>query len=173
MLLIYGDLIAHAPFFKPCSMSHEMAHRDRLWIGIRNLHRSQISVDVGIKVYFTLLDQLHHRSPGKQLRCRSDSEHASCGVDWGSFFDVRMSIALSEQELAIPHDRNDRPWNLVLLHIRFHYIVNKTSNCGGVVQIRSHCIWFSSLRGCIGNCRRDGFLQHEQAGPHTNYQKRQ
>ena len=50
-------------------------------IGRRDLEVLQVRVDVGIEIELALLDQLHDRGPGEQLRDRAGAEQRLRRID--------------------------------------------------------------------------------------------
>ena len=53
----------------------------------------EIAVDVGVEVELALLDLLHHRGPGEELRDRAGTEQGARGIDRRALRDVGIAEA--------------------------------------------------------------------------------
>ena len=86
-------------------MGEKIAHGDRRAEGFRDL---EIDIGVYILVEFdlALLDELHHRRPGEQLRNRAGADERRGRIHRLSGFNVGVAVALAGQEFPVLDDRN-------------------------------------------------------------------
>src|SRR6185437_2628136 len=87
---------------EPRRVRHQVAQCDRLAEARRDLE-IEVAVDVAVQVELVLLDQLHHRGPGEQLRDRADPEQRVCRRDRRAGLQVGIAVAVREQHLAVLH----------------------------------------------------------------------
>src|SRR5262245_5341827 len=101
-----------------------VAQRNRLGKRVRNLE-VQIIVYVAIKVEPALLHELHHGSPGKELRNGSWAEK---GVLWRNRplgRDIGVSISSGEENLSVLNNCNNRARDVATLELQRHEPVEK------------------------------------------------
>ena len=68
-----------------------MFEGDRLWIGIRDA-KIEIGVDIRVQVQLALLDELHHRRPGKGLADGTNPKDGLFRIDGNSILDIGVAI---------------------------------------------------------------------------------
>src|SRR6185312_15613264 len=104
-------------------------------------------VDVAVEIELVLLDQLHHRGPGEQLRDRADPEQRRRGRHRRARFEVGMTVTAREQHLAILH-HDDRAAGDVAArqHVRNHAAEERREVVCG--QRMRRCRW-CCRRGCL------------------------
>ena len=101
-----------------------------------------------------LLDQLHDRSPGEQLRDRARAEQRLVRVDGQLLLDVRVAEAFLQQDLAVLHDHDDAAGDVAARE----GVGQEAVEPGFEVfarELRCSRRWY--LRGCLRRGRRSGF----------------
>ncbi len=94
-------------------MRHQIAQRDRLAEGRRNLE-IEIGVDVGIEIELALAGELHHRRPGEELGDRAGAEQRALRIDQRAGRGIGDAVALLEQDLAVLHHHDHRARDIAL-----------------------------------------------------------
>ena len=73
--------------------------------GCRNLKGFEIDVDISIKVQLALLSELHYRRPDRELATEAHLKRW-IGRCFLPFIEIRISIALAEDDPAVFDDRH-------------------------------------------------------------------
>ena len=109
---------------------HDVAQRDRLAERLGHLE-VEVRVDVGVEVELALLDQLHDRGPGEELRDRAGAEERRLPVDGDALLDVGEAVALAEEDLAVLDDDDDGARDVRRAELRRHDAVEERLDVGG------------------------------------------
>ena len=132
---------------EPRPMGHEAAKRDRHAAIRRRDVEIQIVVHIAIEIELALLDELHHRDPGKELRDRAGAYQRLIRGHRAPALDVGVAIAAGKQDAAIlDHDR-DRARDLQAGKLVRHQRIEKGREIGvrDRVHGRRRC-WLSERR---------------------------
>ena len=124
-------------------MSHQISQGDRFAIPRRNFE-IEILVDVGIKVEFSSLDELHDRSPGEELGNRARPKQGELRIDWFLCSNVGIAKAAFGQRLTVFDDDDHGPRNTPGFHRIRHEPIEPRIDVG-LGQIMSRC---PDCRGC-------------------------
>jgi hypothetical protein len=92
--------------FETRGVGHNVPKRDRLWVRRWNLE-VEVVVYIAIEIKLSLLDQLHHGSPGEQLGDGYWAKESLVCDDRNALHHIGISVASCEENLAI-FDDNDR-----------------------------------------------------------------
>ena len=134
-------------------------------LGLRlgELEVLQIGVHVRIEIELALLDQLHHRGPGEQLRRRAWPEQRLFRIDRNAFLDVRVAVTLREQQSAVLDHRDRRARDGLGVELDGHGAVDELGQLRGGKRLRERprlrgrvLQWPGTRRSSCGhgrNCR--------------------
>src|SRR6478735_6895713 len=121
-------------------MRHDVAHRDGLAVARRNLE-IDVFVYVCIKVDLALLDQLHDRRPGEQLRNGTGPEEGRLRRYRLAIFYIGKAVALLGQDLAVLDDHDDCAGNVAASDGVGHEAVKPRVSVGLVQDMSSRGQW--------------------------------
>ena len=119
------EQVADAAVLEAAGVRHDVAHLHRLGEGRVDLEILQVRVDVGIEIDLALLDQLHDRRPGEQLRDRAGTEQRLRRIHRRALLRVLVAVALLEEHLAVLHDDDRGAGDRARLHLRVHEAVDE------------------------------------------------
>ena len=161
------------PHLEPGRMGQEMAQRDRLRIGVRDLEGREIAVHVRIEVERAPLDKLHDGRADERLGNRADAKQRSRRIDRPLRRQLGISIALGQEDLSVLDDRDRRARYGAALEQPRHGLVDERFERGAVGERRRlrdgcglRCRLTARLRACDpdrednGRQRRRQSLQH-------------
>ncbi|MGB9329300.1 MAG: hypothetical protein WCB10_00880 [Steroidobacteraceae bacterium] len=119
-----GRVLVLERFFESGRVRHQIQQRDRLAERLRDLE-IEIGVDVGVEAQLVLLDKLHQRCPGEELRDGSQTVHRRLGIDRLLRGDVGEAIPMLEDDLPVLHHDNDGARNIAALQRKRHESIHE------------------------------------------------
>src|SRR5262245_20453600 len=129
-------------------MGHQVNQRDRLRVRRREFE-VEIGVDVRVHIQLALLDEVHHRRPGKRLADGARVKDRRVRVDGYSVLQVSVTVAVCKKELAVLHNRDRCAWNVIRLDLRCQEISDEGFQLAGIGEFPF--LWF------MGRGRYTGF----------------
>ena len=88
----------------------------------------EILLNVGVQVELALLDELHHRDVGEELRDRSRTKRCDYRIDLRLLLEVRVAVALEDEWLPVLVNRNCCARDVVTLQLQREKPVEKRGN---------------------------------------------
>jgi hypothetical protein len=125
-VLVFNKEIPESAVLEPGGVGQQMLHGNGLsGERVRDLEVLQIRVDVGVEVDLPPLDELHHGSPGEELRDRAGTKERPLGIDGAASVAIGVPVALGEEELSVLDDGNGRGRDVIRAHLRSHGAVEE------------------------------------------------
>src|SRR5262249_25343959 len=78
---------------------------------------------------------LHHRGPGKELGNGGDAKHGLFGIDLPPVLNIRIAIALAENDLIPADDRDHGPGYVLRVQLHWNRAVKKRLQIGPILDI--------------------------------------
>ncbi len=139
--LVFEEL-AENPVLEAGGVVHQIAHPHGLVDGLAEhaeqavpvAHRQlfgQVEVDRGVQPHGVGLDLLHHRDPGEGLGDGGDAKQGLVGIDGGRRIELGKAVALLQHHLAVLHDGDGDPGDVVGAHRLTHDAVDIGLQFGG------------------------------------------
>src|SRR5690606_40925171 len=131
--IIYNQ-VYQPDIFEARGVSNDIPQRDWRVERFSNLEGFKIRIDVRVQVELSLLDQLHYRHPGEELRNRPGAEQRLRGIDGNPGLDVLVAVSLLKNQLAPQGDSDSTGRAAVCLHHWPYQAVHKRLQGGPVIH---------------------------------------